>query len=441
MRKLWWLLTLVALLAGRGTPAPAQQQDCTDCCEDVCKPLGSVTVDLLSLHRRFTNRDLAFTTNIAIPGVAPTAGAVYFTDSDLPVTARINFSMNLNEEWTITGSFMRVPSSNQAFGFANTNVARQVTSATFPFGPTSVASTITGSGGQLPSPVTVPLNLFVQSQAPFYYLPLLPTRTLFNDPNGGGKAAGSAIGRTFEYTSNLAAGVPDVLTIQRHFAMDEGDLNLSRTWNTGFAIAGLGLGLQFASISHSYTATRDNPGAALPTRYDPQDGDQDLNSIDPQSRFEDGPDFDHYRYSSHFGGLGPKLGLSGTWPPLGPLQVYGKAAGSLVLGERDEVVTIDTVQNGTFVNRDSATEIANFDTGRLTFSRSLTGEFHHNRFTAIPEAEAEAGLTLHLGFGAYLDPILRVGGLVQYWHNAGSSTNPKTGLLLYGGFGSLGIAF
>ena len=45
-------------------------------------------------------------------------------------------------------------------------------------------------------------------------------------------------------------------------------------------------------------------------------------------RFEDGPDFDHFRYQYTYRGWGPKLGFEGSWPADGLVQIFAKAGGS-----------------------------------------------------------------------------------------------------------------
>src|SRR5262245_29548850 len=134
------IVMLAALLAGMGTPASAQDLDLAN----RCPPLGSVTVDFIMLNRKFTAPDLAYTTTTSIPGVA-NAGPVYFNEPSRTVP-RINAQLFITEDWSISSSYYRLPNFDQVIGFNNTTAATQVTSASFPYGPTSVNSTIVGGG-------------------------------------------------------------------------------------------------------------------------------------------------------------------------------------------------------------------------------------------------------------------------------------------------------
>jgi hypothetical protein len=431
MPKRSWGLPLLVLLLGAGTVARAQTST------------GFVTVDFISLQRHTSQPDLAFSSSGPIAGVGG-PGSVDF-EHPSQFVPRLSAELAITEDWGISSNYFRTPTSNQIFSFTNSSPTLLVASAALPYGPTAVTSTITGGGPRLPTAVNVPLSLQVLSPSTFYYLPLLPTATLFRQPHAPNNPAGTPIpaSGSFEYTSSVQAGFSDPLSFQSLFRVEQGDLMLTRYLDMGAGDTRLGFGLQYASFTHSYHASRSNPGGFLTSRYDPQDDDGSLNNVtNPNQRYEDTPDFDLYIYDYHFRGFGPKLGLGGAYPAAAPLQVYARAAGMLVMGQREESVTIFSDQQGVFAGGATAAERAQFaNGGRLIFTRSLNVTVGRSKFVTMPGGELEAGVTLHLGYGGTFDPVLRLGGIVQYWSQGGNSTNPNAGLLLFGGMGSVGLAF
>src|SRR5262245_8722590 len=141
MLKNSWVVTLVAILVGQGTPARAQDYEP---CEDVCKPVGSIFVDFLMLRRVTTQPDVAFTSNYVVPGVGGPGDVTFNRPNDL--VPRFNLNVYLSDDWSINGSFYRLPSFRQVIGVTNTLESQQLLSAAIPFGPATVNSTTTGGG-------------------------------------------------------------------------------------------------------------------------------------------------------------------------------------------------------------------------------------------------------------------------------------------------------
>jgi hypothetical protein len=408
---------------------------------------NNITVDFLLLKP--AGKDLAFTSTtttstILSSGVANVTSDNSETDFERQIfkTPRVSFRWMALGDWGFTGSWYRTFNAQQSFSLVNRNINTQVNSAPLSFGTLTVLATVTGGSALYPTSFQVPYNTQISSQASFFFVPLLPTTTLFTDP--GGLAAGSLIDTKFEFTSNLQAGFPDVMSFHSSFQMETADFFLSRSVELGHALGSVGFGLQYASITHTYQVDRVNSGGALATRYDPQDGDHDLTPIDPLSEFVDGPDFDHLRYENRYIGLGPKTNFTLNFPPTGSLQFFTKGGTALILGNRRETLAINSVQNGTFVNADARAgpdESALYNGGRFTLSRTVQTTLTRDKMIWMPMAEAELGLSLHLGSPGGLDPVLQAGAVAQYWAGGGTSTNPRADLFLWGGTMSVGLEF
>ena len=369
-----------------------------------------IGIDFLSLKAHFGQKDLAYTQT-----GGTNAGTYNFDQRGFEFAPRITLRLMPFDEFGISGSFFKFSDFAQNFGFTNSNPSTVFTSAPFPFVPSTVASTTSGSVGRLPSIIVVPFNNFVQSPAPFYFASLLPKVAL----NGGNPG-------TFGYTSNVQGGFPDQLQFRTTSTFQTADLKLDRTWQIGEMRGTIGLGAQYLSFSHSYSVDRFNAGGPLPTHYDFQDADDDLFQVDPASRFDDGPDFDHFFYGYHYEGVGPKLALEGTWPPTGAVQFFAKVGGAVAFGGRKEVTTVSSTQNGAFHDHDGAEAFAD-----LVFSRSLSFRAEHNTFVAIPMAEAEAGVSYAPTDWA-VKPLIKVSIIAQYYDGGGSDLDPNAGIFLYG---------
>jgi hypothetical protein len=394
---------------------------CVECVEVPFTP-SYVAVDFLYLKTHFSQQDLAL--NLKTPSGSTN---IYFEQPGYEFAPRLTIRIQPWDEFGISGSWFQFQTFNRGLGAFNGSGANTITSAPFPYVPGTVTSTITGGAPfGLPSTVTVPFNNFVQSPARFYFLPLLPTVPINGSP--------ATIGH-FEYIGNAQAGFPDVLSFNTKFAFQTADLKFDRTWEVGDFRGTIGLGLQYLYFAHAYSASRVNAGGPLATNYDPFDSDRDLDSVDPASRFDNGPDYDFFDYGYHFTGVGPKIAFEATWPPKGPLQFYAKAGGAVALGGRKETLTINSVQNGAFHDHDGAEDFED-----LAFSRTLNAHIVHNTFAAVPIAEAEAGVSYRFT-DWYFKPFLQAAIIAQYYGGGGADLNPNATIFLYGVSATAGFEF
>jgi hypothetical protein len=204
--------------------------------------------------------------------------------------------------------------------------------------------------------------------------------------------------------TSFAESPTNVAYLQSQFNMQVADLELRRTLAIGDVSGNLGLGVQYLYFSHSYHVDRNASPA----------------------------DYDNLAYGYNFGGVGPIFSMEFVWPSNCPLQFFAKMNCALEMGTREERL---------FVNS-SAEGLAN-DLNKvpvITSSTAPVSQTSQHSFLFLPTAEVEAGASLR-AYWWDMHPVIKVSGIAQYWTSGGNSTNPISGLFLYGVSATVGVEF
>jgi hypothetical protein len=235
---------------------------------------------------------------------------------------------------------------------------------------------------------------------------------------------------------------PDTLFFQNSLSMQVADIDFFAAFDTGRISGDFALGLRYANISHSYTAARINPAGSNPnvqnvqvsflTSLLPTFGGYNPFPTQGTAFFSDVTDFLVLYYSQEYKGFGPTASFHFEFPSDSLVQLYMNTKGGVELGSRTERTFVNGNQTGTFTGG-GGTPIESF--------QSLTNvAVSHTSFAAVPFAEIEAGVSAQTSWSGFRAQ-LKVGGVAQFWGNAGNSTDPTSSIFLYGVNVSLGFAF
>jgi hypothetical protein len=233
--------------------------------------------------------------------------------------------------------------------------------------------------------------------------------------------------------SALANGIsPEVLTFANSIKMDVWDWEATAGFNFGQYLAvGVGAGMRYAYISHSYTAQRMNKGAIDITVLDAGTAgdDVDLLNITEDSAV---------MFSGEsFGGVGPTVSCSvQARVPWTNLTVFGNARGSLLFGQQKLQVFQRTKFIGNLVGESAADTDPTFPQDTLNFTIPFTYDaFNQNIVSGkdiwVPNLELEVGMGWGMRVGRG-DVFVQGSVVQQNWQHVGSATSLTGDLRLLG---------
>lgn len=392
---------------------------------------SSFRVDLLFLNSSF-DRNSAYHTNVGRPGGSLVEQK--FSEDHTEFVPRLSLEIGIGELWSVRGSWMRFKHNARTEFIGNADPNTTVLSPIFLNGSYTVTQVDQFQlAGAL---VTNNQNTFIEmvplqiiSPRPFWFLSILPRVNLI--PRGPAFPPPFINLPPFPFQNAVQAGFPDFLSFSSQVKTEVSDLEITRYVELNRATGTLGLGVRYGSISHNYIATRNNLGGrARLGNYDPF-----APTIVPDADIIVNQDRESLTFAHTFGGTGPKLGFDLGAPISSFARLYGRANGSVLMGNRKQVVFYDALQQVTITDRDQAPP------GNLFYTRTVLPQrvALRNDFTVVPLGEAEAGL--EIVFGGRLFPVLKVGAFGQAWINGGNATNPNANLFLYGVNASLGFGW
>ncbi len=377
------------------------------CLNEVCVP-NLVAVDFLILRPTYAGGDPAL--QASINGGGPATRNFHEHDKMAP---RIVLQWAPVDNFGIRGSWYRIGFGDD-ISFVNPG--------------NTVITSIPVLGNLVTSPQT------------FGYLAALPPSLATAPPNAGNNFNRFPFTNAYNVgPSGGGGGSPDTMFFQNSLQVQVADLDFFAAFNTGRLVGNGSLGLRYADISHSYAAYRTNPGATNPAVVNVQVANRTIGGLiagyaplgADSTFFTDTTDFLNLYASSTFKGFGPTTGFHLEFPSDTYVRLYFDVKGTAILGNRTERVFVNGNQTGTFTTAGGLSE---------SFQSSTSVSTSHTTFTCIPTVELEAGVSFTTEMRGFR-PLIKIGGIAQYWGNAGNSTDVNGNLFLYGVNASIGFAF
>lgn len=378
----------------------------------------SFSVDFLTLRTNF-DRNPAYSVFAN--------GQAFSRDFDFPETLvpKLTLDLQFGDYFGVRGSWMRMENSASPVFIGNSDPNIFVSTPSLLPGTVlvnQVDQTRIGGVFQKDNRTVLAQNVSqIVSPRPFFFPSLLPTQSLL--PPVTKLPA-------FTLSSAVQAGFPDFFAIGSSLRTEVADLELTHAIEFNSWTGTFGLGLRYGHISQNYSALRANNGGSntIP-KYDP------FVTIVIDAVIFTRADYEQAIYGSTFGGVGPKLSFEWGTDITPFARIYGKVNGSVLMGNRKQVLYYASVQNVNITDVNPPPQADIFEIQTAAGQQAAL----KNSFTVVPLAEAEAGV--EVGFGGRFFPILRVGAFGQAWINGGNAANPNANLFVYGVNASLGFGF